>query len=48
MNNPTDKLNLGTSFVLMKSVACESRNACSRRGCRAVNVADQRSFGAVP
>jgi len=48
MNNLTNSLILGTSFVLETCVACETLFACGRDGYRAANVADQRSFGAVP
>jgi hypothetical protein len=48
MNNPTNSLILGTSFVLEGRAACETRFACGRDGYRAANVADRRRFGAVP
>jgi len=48
MNKLTNSLILGTSFVPETCVARETRFACGRDGYRAANVADQRSFGAVP
>ena len=48
MNNLTNSLILGTSFVLKTCAADATRSACGRDGYRAANVADQRSFGAVP
>ena len=47
MNNLTNSLILGTSFVLKTCTADATRFARGRVGYRAANVADQRSFGAV-